>query len=126
MSVPTIWAIDSGKKIIIVSPKKVPLPTEVRPTMKPPIEPDGDRANPVGGLEAERRTALSGVHHRLDEERQPADEQRDPENLLGGVLPAVTVRVLEDRATPTPASDIGADPSSIQRVSDRLTVPSCR
>ena len=35
-SVPTIFAAVSGKAIIITSPKNVPEPTEVRPTMNPP------------------------------------------------------------------------------------------
>ena len=35
-SVPTIFAAVSGKATIITSPKNVPEPTEVSPTMKPP------------------------------------------------------------------------------------------
>ncbi len=39
MSVPTTFAAVSGKTSSITSPKKVPLPTEVRPTTNPPPMP---------------------------------------------------------------------------------------
>src|SRR3972149_5442614 len=39
MSVPTIFAAVSGKRSRSISPKNVPLPTEVRPSTKPPERP---------------------------------------------------------------------------------------
>src|SRR5207247_1796702 len=39
MSVPTIFRAVSGKAMIITRAKNVPLPTDVRPTMKPPQKP---------------------------------------------------------------------------------------
>ena len=47
MSVPTTLCARSGKTNSIVSPKNVPLPTEVSPTMNPPTSPIAIGRDPV-------------------------------------------------------------------------------
>ena len=96
-SVPTILAAVSGKATIITSPKNVPEPTEVRPTMKPPKMPIRT------AIVLSRRCSRNGAslperaQERLDEEADPADHERDPEHLLGGALVPVAVAVGEPR-----------------------------
>ena len=75
MSVPTIFAAVSGKTSSITRPKKVPLPTDVSPTTKPPLAPSatqisrsrfGEQEGRIGGLDA-------ALDERLREEAEPAE-----------------------------------------------------
>jgi len=62
MSVPTILAIVSGYTITMTSPKNVPLPTDVRPTMKPKTAPIATaRICPCAGGRSRRRSAARRV-----------------------------------------------------------------
>ena len=95
MSVPTIFAAVSGKAISITSPKSVPLPTDVRPTTKPPTMPV---ATAIARSRFARMNGLSsGLEWRyaLIEEADPAEDERDAEDRLRGVLVAVAVLALE-------------------------------
>ena len=83
MSVPTtLWA-RSGKMTSSVSPKKTPLPTEVRPDDEAAEDPDQDRGDPIAIRELPVRIARRAT--RLDEalrdEPDRAEEQRCAEHL---------------------------------------------
>ena len=101
-SVPTIFAAVSGNATIITSPKNVPEPTDVSPTMKPPKIPI--RTAIVLSRRCSRNGALlpARSHERLDEEPDPADHERDPEDLLRGALVPVAVAVARATTTSPP------------------------
>ena len=64
------------------------------------------------------------VEERLDEEADPADHERDPEDLLRGVLVAVAVAFLSHQDdSATPSSENGAEPSSIHTARRAWTWP---
>ena len=90
MSVPTIFAAVSGKTSSITSPKKVPLPTEVSPTMKPPLAPIATAMTLSRSLSrngAVRR--LGAVTNVFAEEAEAAEDQRHADHLRRTRLDAV-------------------------------------
>ena len=66
MSVPTIFAAVSGKTSSITSAKNVPLPTDVRPTTKPPASTEQRRAI-TWSAPAEEERRVVGLHAAVDE-----------------------------------------------------------
>ena len=89
---PTTLCALSGKTNSIVSPKNVPLPTEVSPTMKPPTMPDRDRGEAVAPYHVEAvvvadlpfLTKLFSTSPTAAEEQRPAE---DVAHHLGGAVP---------------------------------------
>ena len=116
MSVPTTLAERSGNRKSIDSPKKTPVPTEVSPTIRPPMAPDRDGRDAGRAAQQERRVAVLVV---ADEalRRQPerAEHERTGEDACHHRLGAVAVRRRAMRvASQTPRIENGALPRNIQ------------
>ena len=92
-SVPTIFAAVSGKAIIITRPKNVPRADRREPDDEAAEDADQDGDHLVAPLQDERRVVAVRAQERLDEEADPADHERDAEDLLRRVLVAVAVAV---------------------------------
>src|SRR5438046_3071918 len=106
MSVPTTLCARSGKTTSKVSPKKTPLPTDVRPTTKPPKIPmriAATRSWFVSSHSASTRSLRPD--EALGDEPDGAEEQRHPEDLPHDVLHAVPVAV--DQVVREPDPDKG-------------------
>jgi hypothetical protein len=127
MSVPTMNLAARGKASSIARPKRVPLPTDVRPTTKPPTAPIAtatirsllvSRTSPARAPPG-RMTALA-TKPRAPTIRVTPSTFPCTESTLS---PYVRVRYV---AIETPTSDIGALPSSIQDPRRARTVPRLR
>ena len=122
MSVPTIRAAESGKSKSMARPKKVPEPTDVRPTMKP-------KTAPIRIANKRSRRARSKRASTLCPRRNVF--ARNPKPPTISVTP--TILLIVDIVLPenelaiwTPTSDIGAEPTSIHMARGTCTLPSCR
>ena len=118
MSVPTILAAVSGKTSSITSPKNVPLPTEVSPTMKPPLAPSATQI--IRSRLASRKGALDGWTPRLTNvlarKPRPPSTSAPPITFAEADSTPLPYCCSSQSATSTPTSDIGADPRNIQNV----------
>ena len=88
MSVPTIFAAVSGKTRIMISPKNVPLPTDVSPTTKPPEAPSAtamilSRRESRNGASSDRAPMLMNV---LATRPDRADHQGEADHLRERVV----------------------------------------
>ncbi len=93
MSVPTtLWA-RSGKTTSSVRPKKTPLPTDVRPTMKPPRSPIRIAATRSRFVSCQSGSPAgpARLHEALRDEADRAEEQRGAEHLPHDRLRLVAV-----------------------------------
>ncbi len=131
MSVPTILAAVSGKTSSITSPKNVPLPnfffihtqnvplpTEVSPTMKPPLAPSATQM--VRSRLASRKGALDGWTPRLTNvlarKPRPPSTSAPPITFAEADSTPLPYCCSSQSPTSTPTSDSGADPRNIQNV----------
>jgi hypothetical protein len=108
----------------MVNPKNVPLPTEVSPTTKPQTTP---MATAFSLSFRPNRNAVSGTRLcriALSRKPMPQTSSDTPSTVFAVLSQLFPYACSSHVASTTPASDSGAEPSSIQSVSDRLTVPS--
>ena len=107
-----------------MSPKKTPLPTDVRPTMNPPKTPISSAATRSRFVRSQSPSPAGAVCTSDFATRPDAAEQeRGAEHLRHDVLDPVAVAVVSFVAIQTPTSDIGAEPISIQPASLARTLP---
>jgi hypothetical protein len=78
-----------------VSAKKTPLPTEVRPTMKPPKNPIAQGDDTVAVREVLELLACPWPHEALRDESDPADKESDSEHLASERLDLAAVVALD-------------------------------
>ena len=128
MSVPTIFAAVNGNTSSITRPKNVPLPTDVRPTRKPPLAP---RATQITRSRfVSRNGAFEGWTPRFTNvlARKPSPPRMSAAPITFAIASPTpspycfSIKV----ATSTPTSDIGPEPRNIQNVMRACTVPSLR
>ena len=113
MSVPTIFAAVSGNAISITRPKIVPLPTEVRPTTKPPTTPV---ATAIARSRFERMNGLSsGLEWRyaLTRNAMPQHTSATPRIAFAVSSYPSPYSRLSHHASATPRIENGAEPSRI-------------
>ena len=126
MSVPTIRVRRQRvSRSSIASPKNVPEPTDVSPTMNPQRRADHDRDHLVARAEQERRRRLALRDRRnvFASEAEAAEDQRAADDLAHRRL---VPRRENELAIWTPTSESGAEPTSIHSASRACTLPSCR
>ena len=128
MSVPTIFAAVNGNTSSMTSPKKVPLPTDVRPTRNPPLAPSATQM--TRSRFVSRNGAFEGWTPRLMNvfARKPSPPRMSAQPITLAIASPTPLPYWFSIqfASSTPTSDIGAEPRNIQNVIRACTVPSLR
>ena len=123
-SVPTICVADSGNRKSMNRPKKVPEPTEVRPTTKPQLAPIKTATILSRRLRRNGPSPMSARGFTNVRARNPMPPRISAPPMI--LLIVASAPSENELASSTPTSEHGPEPTRIQTASGRLTLPSRR